>query len=78
MKLSKKRYLETFIAVVLLLAVVRWLFPQVAEACSVDTEMHITDGQTLSTLIVFFLFLITLRLSLIPMLCNLRQLANGE
>lgn len=46
MKLSKKRYLETFIAVVLLLAVVRWLFPQVAEARSVDTEMQITDGQT--------------------------------
>ena len=31
MKLTKKRYLEGFAAVVLLLAVVRWLFPFIAE-----------------------------------------------
>ena len=32
MKLTKKRYLQGFVAVVLVLALVRWIFPTVAGA----------------------------------------------
>ena len=53
MKLSKKRYLISFTAVVLLLAVVRWCFPQVAESRGEKLEVseeRIVDSQEISHL----------------------------
>lgn len=43
MKLTKKRYLQTFVAVVLLLAVVRWLFPDMATNSSTAVASDIGD-----------------------------------
>ena len=53
MKLSKKRYLISFTVVVLLLAVVRWCFPQVAENRGEKLEVseeRTADSQEISRL----------------------------